>query len=139
MRKRAFEGIKVGDKRTFSKLITENDVKEFATITGDCAPIHLDDNFARETAFRSRIVHGMFTAGLISAALSKFPGVIIYLSQGLHFLKPVRIGDNIEAIVEVLEKIDGRSELQLKTACKNEKNEVVIEGEARVKVMEILG
>jgi len=137
LKRQAFEEIKIGDKRTLSKVITENDVKMFAAITGDSAPIHLDDEFARRTIFRSRITHGMFVAGLISAALSRFPGIIIYLSQSLRFLKPVRMADTIEAIAEVLEKIDERSELRLKTLCTNERNEIVVEGEARVMVVEI--
>jgi 3-hydroxybutyryl-CoA dehydratase len=136
LKKQAFKEIRIGDKRTFSKVITEDDVKTFAAITGDSAPIHLDDRFARRTIFRSRITHGMFVAGLISAALSRFPGIIIYLSQSLRFLKPVRMEDRIEAVAEVLEKIDERSELRLKTVCINERNEIVVEGEARVMVME---
>ena len=136
MKKQAFKEIRIGDKRTFSKVITEDDVKTFAAITGDSAPIHLDDRFASRTIFRSRITHGMFVAGLISAALSRFPGIIIYLSQSLRFLKPVRMEERIEAVAEVLEKIDERSELRLKTVCTNERNEIVVEGEARVMVME---
>jgi acyl dehydratase len=73
---------------------------------------------------------------LISAALSEFPGIIIYRSQSLSFRKPVRPGDTIEATAEVVEKIHERNELRLETTCRNQQGEVVIDGEARVRVLE---
>ncbi|MCD6567802.1 MAG: MaoC family dehydratase [Dehalococcoidia bacterium] len=97
MKKRNFEGIEVGDSRLVSKVITGQDVETFAEITGDCSPLHLDEEFAKKTVFKGRIAHGMLIAGLISAALGKFPGVVVYLWQNLSFLKPVREGDRIEA------------------------------------------
>ncbi len=135
--KKTFEGIRKGDKRAFSKMITEHDIEMFARITGDVNPVHLDAKFAGKTIFKGKIAHGILIAGLISAALSRFPGVIIYLSQSLYFLKPVRVGDRIEAIVEVLEKADERSELRLQTICKNQMDKIVVHGEARIKVFEV--
>jgi len=125
-----------GEKRTFAKVITEQDIETFARVTGDFNPIHLDSEFAERTIFGGRIAHGCLTAGLISATLSKFPGVIVYLSQTLHFLRPVRPGDRIEVLAEVLDRIDERSELRLRTVCKNQRDEVVLDGEARIRVLE---
>ena len=136
MTKQTFKGIREGDKRVFTKVITERDIETFARATGDFNPIHLDSEFAERTVFRGKIAHGVLTAGLISATLSRFPGVIVYLSQTLHFLRPVRPGDKIEALAEVLDKIDERNELKLRTICRNQRDEIVLDGEARIKVLE---
>ncbi len=137
MKKQGFEAVREGDKRAFSKVITDSDIKVFAEITGDFNPLHLDDNFAQRTIFRGKIAHGILIGGLISAALTKFPGVIVYLSQTLNFLKPVRVGDKIEASAQVMEKINERNELRLKTVCMNQFTEIVVSGEARIKILEV--
>jgi 3-hydroxybutyryl-CoA dehydratase len=125
--------IKVGDRRTFSKEITDVDVRTFADISGDYSSIHLDEEFARTTILGGRVAHGMLLAGFISAAVSRLPGVIIYISQTLLFVKPARVGDLVEASVEVLGKIGNRDEFWLKTDCRNKEAELLIIGEARVK------
>jgi len=132
----AFERINEGDRQAFSKVVTDHDIELFAAITGDHNPIHLDNDFARTTVFESRIAHGILTAGLISAAIGKFPGVIVYYSQTLSFRKPVRPGDEIEAMAKVVEKNHDRNELTLDTVCRNQRGEVVITGEAKVRVFE---
>lgn len=132
----AFEGIREGDSKTFSKVITDRDIEMFAAATGDANPIHLDDDLAGRTIFKGRIAHGLLTGGLISAAVSRFPGIVIYLSQTLSFRKPVRPGDTIEATATVAEKIQERDEMRLETACTNQRGELVVAGEARVRVLE---
>ena len=136
MKKQNFEAIEVGAKEVVSRIITQQDVETFARITGDYNPLHLEEDFADRTIFKGRIVHGMLVASLISAALSRFDGVVVYLSQNLSFLKPVRAGDRIEATVEVVEKIEKRRRLRLRTVCKNQEGEVIIDGEAKVKILE---
>ena len=138
MNGRAFDGIQKGDKTTAARVITGRDIETFAELTGDFNPIHLDTEFAQLTIFGTTIAHGILIAGLISAAVSRFPGVIVYLSQSLDFLKPVRVGDRVEAVAEVIEKEAQGRELRLSTTCVNQLGEVVINGEARVKVLEIL-
>ena len=136
MKKQNFEVIEVGTKKVASRILTQQDVETFAQISGDYNPLHLEKDFADRTIFKGRIVHGMLVAGLISAALSKFDGVIVYLSQSLTFLKPVRAGDRIEATVEVVEKIEGRRRLRLRTVCISQRGEAIIDGEAKVKILE---
>ena len=79
----------------------------FAEITGDRNPIHLSEHFAARTPFKSRIAHGLYTAGLISAVIgTRLPGPgAIYISQTLNFKAPVKIGNTIEASVRVVELI----------------------------------
>jgi 3-hydroxybutyryl-CoA dehydratase len=131
----AFSSINKGDIRVFRKKIDEGLIAMFGVVTGDINPLHLDDEFARQTLFGGKIAHGMFTASLISAALSTFPGVVVYLSQNLRFIKPVRPGDEIEAIAIVIEKREEENELLLQTLCRNQKDETVLEGEARIRIL----
>jgi len=127
-------GINVGTKTYHVKTITEADVMRFAEVSGDFNPVHMSEEFAEKTFFRGRIVHGILTAGLISAAIAKLPGLVIYLSQALRFLKPIRIGDSITATAEVVEKDDIKGTLKVKTTCVNHNGEIVLDGEAKVKI-----
>lgn len=129
-----YDKLKVGDKDSVSKVVTGEDVADFARISTDNNPVHLDEEFAKTTAFGRRIAHGMFGAGLISAAIgTKLPGYgTIYMGQNLKFMRPVYLGDTITAYVEVLEKIDAKKRLKLKTWVENQDGKVVIDGDALV-------
>jgi 3-hydroxybutyryl-CoA dehydratase len=97
-------GIKVGDKVTFSKSVSDGDIQAFAAVTGDSNPVHLDEAYAGKTRFKGRIAHGMLSAGYISAALGTKlapSATVVYLSQSLRFQRPVKIGDVITANCEV--------------------------------------
>jgi 3-hydroxybutyryl-CoA dehydratase len=103
MKKLSIQDFSVGQKATLTKVVTKEDVHTFASITGDTNPVHLDETFAKETSFGACIAHGIFSAGLISAVLgTKLPGPGgIYVSQSLRFLRPVFIGDEVTASVEI--------------------------------------
>ena len=122
---------KVGDIAEMTKVFTEEDVYLFAGITGDRNPVHVSKEYAAATRFGERIVHGVLTAGLVSAVLGmKLPGPgCLYVSQTLNFLAPVRIGDEITARAEVVEVVSEKR-LRLRTTCTNQRKEVVLEGEA---------
>ena len=128
-RERDFE---IGQKASLSKVITIADIEAFAKVTGDLNPVHMDEEIASKTRFKSRIAHGILCAGLISAVLgTKLPGPGgIYLSQTLKFLKPVRPGDEITAEVEVTEWQVQKSILYLDTYCVNQDDEQVLTGSA---------
>ncbi|MGA6993711.1 MAG: MaoC family dehydratase [Candidatus Deferrimicrobiaceae bacterium] len=121
----------VGQSADMTKVITEEDILRFAEITGDRNPVHISEEFAAQTRFGERIAHGILTAGLISAVIGmKLPGPgCLYVSQTLAFLAPVKIGDEITARAEVVEVISGKR-LKLRTLCMNQREEVVLEGEA---------
>lgn len=126
--------IAIGDGASFAKTISETDIYLYAGITGDFNPAHIDECYASQTVFKSRIAHGMLTAGLISAILgTRFPGPgTIYIRQELSFLAPVRIGDTITASVEVIETHPDKNRIRLKTLCKNQEGIIVLDGEALV-------
>jgi 3-hydroxybutyryl-CoA dehydratase len=126
--------IKIGDMAEFAKTVTETDIYLYAGITGDFNPAHVNETYAKNTFFKTRIAHGMLTAGFISAILAnQLPGPgTIYLKQELSFLAPVRIGDTITGRVEVLELILEKNRIRLKTFCTNQDGIVVLDGEALV-------
>jgi len=106
----------------------------FAEVSGDFNPVHISGNFAKKTLFGGRIAHGMLVAGLISAAVAKLPGLVVYLSQTANFLKPVRVGDSITAIAEVIEKDEAKGILKVRTTCVNQDRETVVNGEGMVRI-----
>lgn len=127
----AGELIGVGDRVTFSKRVTDENVRAFADASGDTNRLHLDDEFAEATRFGGRIVHGTLVSGLISAALARLPGLTIYLSQDVRFTNPVEIGMRLTATVEVVEAL-GKGRYRLSTDVTDEDGDVVIDGEAVV-------
>jgi acyl dehydratase len=122
----------VGDRFEFTKTLTESDIRHFAAASGDTNPLHLDDEFAERTRFRGRIAHGTLVGGLISAALARVPGLVIYLSQDLEFHNPVRIDDRVTAECEVVEDL-GNSQYRLTTRVVNG-DDIAIDGEAVIMI-----
>lgn len=123
-----------GDQAEFSKTIAESDIYLYAGITGDFNPAHVNQAYAEKTFFKSRIAHGLLSAGLISTIIGTIlpgPGTI-YLKQELNFIAPVYIGDTITAFVEVLDINVSKNRVLLKTICRNQENKLIIEGQALV-------
>ncbi len=131
----SIQGIKVGDTATFEKTVSEQDIVDFARVTGDEQPLHLDDAYAAKTRFKRRIAHGMLSAGLISAALGiklAPQSTVVYLSQSLRFLRPVYPGDTITARLEVSKLDTERGFVSCSTECTNQDGTTVLTGEATV-------
>lgn len=127
-----FADLKIGDKASMSKTVTEYDVYTFAGVTGDFNPIHVDTEFAKTTMFKERIAHGMLSAGFISAVIgTTLPGAnSIYMGQELTFKAPVKIGDTVTATVEVIEKIEAKNRVILRTTVTNQDGILVVDGKA---------
>jgi 3-hydroxybutyryl-CoA dehydratase len=131
---KTIEEIKIGDAAQFSKTVTETDIILYAGITGDFNPMHIDKEYAEKTMFKSRIAHGMLSAGFISTLLGMHlpgPGTI-YMKQELNFLAPVRIGDTLTARAEVKEIIESKKRVVMRTTCTNQNGTLVLDGEALV-------
>ena len=126
--------LEVGQSASFSKTVSETDVYLFAGITGDFNPAHIDQAYAEKTVFKTRIAHGMLSAGFISTVLgTQLPGPgTIYISQSMTFLAPVAMGDTITATAEVVEILTAKKRVRLKTVCTNQEGKEVLVGEAQV-------
>ena len=129
-------GVGIGSKTTHMKTITEADIVLFAGVSGDFNPVHVCEDYAKKTLFGGRIAHGALAQALLSAAMAKLPGLSIFLSQSVRFLKPIRIGDTITAVAEVIEARKDKGIVTLKNTCVNQNGEVVVEGEAATRLYE---
>ena len=125
----------VGATAEVSKTISESDVYLFAGITGDFNPVHINKVSAEASIFGERVVHGALVSGLISTVIGmKLPGPgTVYVQQDSKYLKPVKIGDTITAVV-TLKSVINREKgiLELGTEAFNQKQEKVVEGRAVV-------
>lgn len=127
-------GVDVGTKRIHMHTVSDADIVMFSGISGDINYIHMCQQYAEKTMFKGRIAHGILCLGWISAALAKFPGTAIYLSQSINFLAPVRSGDSITATAEVISARKDKGILTLKTTCVNQEGNEVATGEAGLRL-----
>ncbi len=129
------EDLRVGMTASYAKTVTEADVVLFAGVSGDTNPVHINEDFAKETMFQGRIAHGMLSASFISTVLgTKLPGPgCIYLSQNLKFRAPVRSGDTVSATATITDIVRDKKRVVMQTVCLV-RNQIVIEGEAIVMV-----
>jgi len=127
------EDIEIGMTRHLRKVVTDTDIEMFAQVSTDHNPVHLDDDYARDTIFEGRIAHGMLTAGLISAVIGEqLPGHgTIYLGQSLKFLGPVRPGDMVLAEVTVTDMDIAKRRVKMDCRCSVD-GKPVLAGEAAV-------
>ncbi|MBI2886029.1 MAG: MaoC family dehydratase [Chloroflexi bacterium] len=128
--------VSVGQKVTFSKQVTDQDIRDFARVSGDVQPIHLDEAYATRTRFGHRVAHGVLTLSIVSAALgTKLAGPnesVVYLSQNLRFTRPVFVNDTITASLEVTAVDPERRRVTVSTTCVNQRDEQLMTGEAVV-------
>ena len=126
--------IQVGDQASTKKSFSEKDVLNFAEVSTDFNPAHVDKEYPKNTMFKKQIVHGMLVGSLFSAIFGvKLPGLgSIYTKQSFKFTKPVYFGDEIEAVVTVKEVILERNRVIFDCLAKNQNGDVVIIGEAEI-------
>ncbi len=125
-----------GARGTFSRTITQSDIALYAGITGDFAPHHVNAEYAKMTRFGTTIAHGLFTASLVDGALANlFPQGSLPVRRELRFSAPVRPGDTITAIAEVVDADGPGRTVTLTTMCTNQRGEVVISGVATERVI----
>ncbi|MCM2280369.1 MAG: MaoC family dehydratase [Bdellovibrionaceae bacterium] len=124
----------IGQVATATMTITDEAVREFARLSGDNNPIHLDEEYAAKTRFKRRIAHGMMTASLLSrVAGTQLPGPgSIYLNQHMKFKQPAYIGDTVVAEIKVLNIRPDKPIVSLSTIVRNQNGEILMDGEALV-------
>ena len=129
--------LKVGDTFTVQREVTDELIRQFADVSGDYNPIHLDEEFAAKTRFGKRIAHGMLGASFISAVLGYqlSERKVVYLSQTLKFVAPVFIGDTVTAKAVVREIREDKPIITIETTCENQSGETVITGEGKIMIL----
>ena len=134
MKQYRLEDLSIGDTASITKQFSESDVLGYAAVSGDSNPVHLNEEYANTTPFKTRIVHGMLVGGLFSSIFGTImPGIgTIYTHQSLKFTKPVYLNDTITASVIVKEKITEKNRVIFDCIAKNQNGEIVIVGEAQL-------
>jgi 3-hydroxybutyryl-CoA dehydratase len=129
------EDLEVGMSDSYGKTVTDADIVAFAGVSGDTNPVHLNEEFAKETLFKGRIAHGMLAASFLSTVLgTRLPGPgAIYMGQTLNFRAPVKVGDTVIARVEVTDVDHDKRRIKVETTCKVGET-VVVDGEAKLMV-----
>ena len=129
------EDLSVGQSAELTMTVTERGIASFAEVTGDNNPVHLDEAYAATTPFKTRIAHGMLSAGYISAVIgTRLPGPgAIYVGQTLRFKRPVKIGDQVTARCTITEIDQEKARIVLETVC-TVADKPVVEGEATIMV-----
>ncbi len=129
-----FEQIKIGYNKEFQVVITESLVNDFAKITGDFSPIHINENFAKSKKFKGRVVHGMLLASFLSQMVGMYlPGKhAIYLSQSLEFHNPCFINDKITISSVITDKSEATKIIKINSEIINEKNEILLNGTGKI-------
>jgi 3-hydroxybutyryl-CoA dehydratase len=125
--------LEIGMTATYSQTITDSDIKSFADISGDNNPVHMNDNFAKNSRFGKRIAHGLLSASFFSAIFgTKLPGSgCVYVSQSLKFLRPVYLNDTVNASVTIKSIDKTKRRIFFDTIC-SVKGKKVISGEAEI-------
>ena len=129
--------LKIGDTFSTTKQITDQVVRAFAELSGDFNPIHLDEEFAKNTRFGKRIAHGMISGALISAVLGYQlrERSVVYLSQTMKFLAPVFIDDTVTATATVTNIREDKPIVTIECVCTNQNGETVVKGEGAIMVL----
>ena len=135
-----YDLIKVGDKEELFHVITQNDIEKFIDLSGDNNKIHSDKDFASNTSFKKPVAHGMIGVSFISTIIGmKLPGDgALWYSQNIDFVSPVRVGDRLKILAQVIKKIDRDKTLVISTNIYNQHKQIVTKGTAKVKLVEQL-
>jgi acyl dehydratase len=129
-----FDEISIGDKKKFTEKIDDDKLQDFAKLSGDFNPLHMDEEYARTTKFKKRVCHGMFLASFFSKLVGMhLPGKnALYFSQDLNFQSPCYLGDQITVEGEVLDKSDSTRIITIKTSIYNQDGSCLVDGTAKV-------
>ena len=132
---KTFAELAVGMTVSIQNTVSEQDVIDFARVSGDHNPLHMDEEYAKTTLFGGRIAHGALSASYISAVLGNdLPGPgAVFLELNLKFVRPVRIGNTVTSTAEVIEMIERGNRVRL--SVKGEVDgKIAMRGEALVMV-----
>lgn len=138
-----YDDFRVGYSGSFTKVVSEEDNIHFANLSGDFNPVHFDDEIARELGFTARVSNGFVQESRIAAALVETFGspdtLVVALEKNTRFLRPVYMGDEITAKVEVVGRVEAMRALKIRARCHNQKGEQVVDTRMTIKIMSPAG
>ena len=131
-----FDDIEIGLSKEFQVTITESLVNDFAKVSGDFSPIHMDEKYAASTTFKKRVVHGMLLASFLSRVDGMYlPGKhALYSSQTLEFHNPCFVNDEINVVSKVIDKSQSTKIIKIESKISNEENKILLYGIGRIVV-----
>ena len=129
-----FDEINVGMKKQFNKIISESMVNDFAKLSGDYNPLHVNEEYARQTNFKKRVCHGMLLTSFFSRLIGMYlPGKqALLFSQSLNFVNPCFIDDKITIYGEIISKNESTKKITVNTNITNQEKKKIVHGEIRV-------
>src|SRR5262245_23100158 len=125
-----FGQISIGQSYEIQRTFTARDSDDFARLSGDFSPLHVDAEYARSTEFEDRVVHGILLASLFSQLVGmRLPGKhALYLGHDLSFRRPVRVGEPVKATAKVVSKNAATRTITLQTEIRNAEDKVAVSG-----------
>ncbi len=132
------DNLQIGQKVEFTEVISESMVEEFAKLSGDYNPHHIDESYAKKTRFKKRICHGMLLASFFSKLTGMYlPGKgSLYLSQSLNFIAPAFIDDEVTVEGEIVKISHSTGIVTVKTKITKENTIQLITGSAKIIILE---
>ena len=126
--------IEIGFKKNFQITITEPMLNDFAKLSGDYNPLHMNEEYASSTSFKKRVCSGMFLASFFSRLVGMYlPGKhALHISQSSNFANPCFMGEKITVEGEVIDKSLATKIIKVKTRITNEHGKILVDGESRV-------
>ena len=130
----SLNGIEIGFKKNFEITITESMFNDFAKLSGDYNPLHMNEEYASSTSFKKRVCSGMFLSSFFSRLVGMYlPGKhALHISQSLNFVNPCFIGEMITVEGKVIDKSPATKIIKLETTITNESGKRIIDGKAQV-------
>lgn len=133
---RPFQSFRVGERADYVRTVSEADVADFARVSGDDNAIHLDEAFGARTRFGGRVAHGALSFGFMAASQTRLIGAgIIWLGATVRFTAPVRIGDTVVTVTEIVEVVPDTQLLRVRCTARGRDGAVVLEGESTLKCL----
>ena len=130
----SFDEIEIGMQKNFKIFISEDYLDDFAKLSGDDNPLHMNEEYASSTSFKKRVCSGMFLASFFSRLVGMYlPGKhALHISQSLTFVNPCFIGETITVEGKVIDKSPATKIIKLETTITNESGKRIIDGKAQV-------
>ena len=130
----SFDEIEIGVQKSFKVSISEDMLDEFAKLSGDSNPLHMNEEYASSTSFKKRVCSGMFLSSFFSRLVGMYlPGKhALHISQSLNFVNPCFIGEMITVEGKVVDKSPATKIIKLETTITNESGKRIIDGKAQV-------